>query len=190
MRYMYALCTYGMAVSLLVSTTGGCSKSTVSVDGTTTSTTGASHATETAATTSPSATHAANAKGFRMEQAPESEDLLSMIRIKRARAQTEGRILVIYIGAKWCPPCRAFHKAIDAGEVDSELPRTTLLAFDIDRDGERLGAAGYGSQFIPAFALVGPDGHKQKSFDVKTMDGAAAVKEAVAGIAAWQPSAK
>lgn len=66
--------------------------------------------------------------------------------------------LVVYVGASWCEPCRAFHDALVAGNLDRELAGVRFLEFDLDRDKARLTAAGYQSRLIPLFALPGPDG--------------------------------
>ncbi len=67
--------------------------------------------------------------------------------------------MVVYVGATWCEPCQRFHRAALNGELDAQFPRVTLVAFDADRDGERLAAAGYAwKKYIPLFALPGPDG--------------------------------
>jgi thiol-disulfide isomerase/thioredoxin len=76
--------------------------------------------------------------------------------IVRAEAATPG--LVVYVGATWCEPCAAFHEAVQAGRFDRELAGARFLEFDLDRDRERLAAAGYSSRLIPLFALPGPDG--------------------------------
>ncbi len=66
--------------------------------------------------------------------------------------------LVVYVGASWCEPCRRFHDALVAGELDRELAGARFLEYDLDLDRERLTAAGYTSRMIPLFALPGPDG--------------------------------
>jgi hypothetical protein len=66
--------------------------------------------------------------------------------------------LVVYVGASWCEPCRRFHEAALGGELDQSFPGLTLLEFDLDRDRERLAAAGYVSKYIPLFAVPEADG--------------------------------
>ncbi len=82
----------------------------------------------------------------------------SVVRDALAGARAEGRTLIVYVGASWCEPCQKFHHAAERGELDAAFPRLTLLEFDLDRDRERLAAAGYVSKYIPLFALPGPDG--------------------------------
>jgi thiol-disulfide isomerase/thioredoxin len=82
----------------------------------------------------------------------------SVVRDALAGARAEGRTLIVYVGATWCEPCQKFHRAAERGELDATFPRLTLLEFDLDRDRERLAAAGYVSKYIPLFALPGPDG--------------------------------
>jgi thiol-disulfide isomerase/thioredoxin len=89
---------------------------------------------------------------------PPAGSVDSIVRDALAGARAEGRTLVVYVGATWCEPCQSFHHAAERGELDATFPRLTLLAFDLDRDRERLVAAGYTSKYIPLFALPGPDG--------------------------------
>ncbi len=74
------------------------------------------------------------------------------------RTEIDGRRLVIYVGATWCEPCRRFHDAVAAGELDQELGGLRFLEFDFDVDGERLAAAGYAGRYLPLFVVPGPDG--------------------------------
>lgn len=94
---------------------------------------------------------------LRFEPAPPG-DVATIVKAEVARAQADGRRLVVYEGASWCEPCQHFHAAVAKGELDAAFPHLTLLEFDADRDGQRLVAAGYGSQYIPLFALPGKDG--------------------------------
>ena len=82
----------------------------------------------------------------------------SIVRGALDGARAEGRTLVVYVGATWCEPCQYFHRAAQRGDLDAAFPRMTLLEFDLDKDRERLVAAGYTSKYIPLFALPGPDG--------------------------------
>lgn len=66
--------------------------------------------------------------------------------------------LVVYVGAPWCEPCVAFHDAAVAGQFDATLAGVRFLEFNLDRDKDRLAAAGYTSRYIPLFALPAPDG--------------------------------
>lgn len=85
--------------------------------------------------------------------APDGDVAASVMR-EAASAGT----LVVYVGAGWCEPCRAFHEAVQGGRFDGELAGVRFLEYDLDRDRERLAAAGYASRLIPLFALPGPDG--------------------------------
>jgi thiol-disulfide isomerase/thioredoxin len=93
--------------------------------------------------------------------APATGDVREAVR--QTLSQTAGgsdgkRRVVVYVGATWCEPCQRFHKAAAAGELDATFPDLTLLEFDLDRDRDRLSAAGYTSKYIPLFALPAPDG--------------------------------
>jgi len=106
------------------------------------------------------------------------EDVPSMVRRERARAEASGRRLLVYVGASWCEPCMRFHRAVLAGQVEGEMPKVTLLEFDKDRDDDRLKAAGYSSGLIPLFAVPAADG----SASGKQMEGSIKGEGAVAEI--------
>lgn len=90
--------------------------------------------------------------------APEGGDAQEQVRREVARARDEGRTLLVYVGATWCEPCQRFHEAARGGKLDAAFPGLRLLEFDLDRDRERLHAAGYASRMIPLFALPRADG--------------------------------
>lgn len=94
---------------------------------------------------------------IRFEAAPPG-DLAPIVVAHIARARAEGRVPLVYVGATWCEPCRYFHEAAERGDLDGELPALSLLELDLDRDGDRVTAAGYGSRMIPLFAVPGDDG--------------------------------
>jgi hypothetical protein len=94
---------------------------------------------------------------LRIVEAPEGK-VEEIVKGALASARAEGRTLVVYVGATWCEPCQSFHHAAERGDLDVIFARVTLLAFDLDRDRERLTEAGYVSKYIPLFALPGPDG--------------------------------
>ena len=73
-------------------------------------------------------------------------------------AVAEGRTLVVYVGATWCEPCRRFHDAVSAGQLDDALAGVRFLEFDHDLHQQGLKAAGYLKRFVPLFAIPRPDG--------------------------------
>jgi thiol-disulfide isomerase/thioredoxin len=93
-----------------------------------------------------------------MTPAPATGDVGALVRAALSDAATSGRTLVVYVGATWCEPCQYFHNAVDHGELGAALAGVTLLEFDLDRDRDRLEAAGYRSSYIPLFAVPGVDG--------------------------------
>jgi hypothetical protein len=95
---------------------------------------------------------------MRVHDAPPEGDVELIVRSALADASREKRRLVVYVGAVWCEPCQRFHHAAEKGELDATFPDIDLLAFDLDRDSERLASAGYVSKLIPLFALPAPDG--------------------------------
>lgn len=85
-------------------------------------------------------------------------DLPQIVQRESERAEKDGRTLLVYVGATWCEPCQRFHEAAEKNQIEGDLPPLRMLELDLDRDGERLAAAGYGSRLIPLFAAPGPDG--------------------------------
>jgi len=112
---------------------------------------------ERSVSTPPASPPAAPGGKLRLVEAPDG-NVESVVRDALAAARAAGRTLVVYVGATWCEPCQHFHQAAARGDLDAAFPRMTLLEFDLDRDRERLAAAGYVSKYIPLFALPGPDG--------------------------------
>jgi thiol-disulfide isomerase/thioredoxin len=145
----------------------------------------AAAAVPTAATAQPAAPSALPAgplvlaRGVRIVHAGPGEDASRVVVDERTRAKSDGRDLVVYVGAKWCEPCQSFHKAAQKGDLDADFPDLTLLEFDIDEDRERLATAGYVSQFIPLFVM--PDAAGRASD--KKFEGSVKGDGAVANIA-------
>jgi thiol-disulfide isomerase/thioredoxin len=91
-------------------------------------------------------------------EAPEGEDVAVIARRELERARADKRDFLVYVGALWCEPCQRFHHAAEKGELDAVFPRLRVLSFDLDRDHERLAAAGYTSRLIPLFVVPNEDG--------------------------------
>lgn len=122
---------------------------------------------------------------LRSVSATQDSDALSLIRAERLRAKAEGRVLVVYVSATWCEPCKKLKEEIDAGRLDERYGRTTLLAFDADNDIDRLGSAGYSFKFVPYVALPGADGRPADAQEA-TSKGANAWRELLGKLDAWQ----
>lgn len=88
----------------------------------------------------------------------EPGDVVEVVKRAVDSARADGRTLVVYVGATWCEPCEAFHRALERGELDAALAGTRFLEFDADVDGARLDAAGYGGRYIPRFVVPTDDG--------------------------------
>jgi thiol-disulfide isomerase/thioredoxin len=114
----------------------------------------------------------------RVVAAPGEGTVEPLVRDAMAAAAAEKRVLVVYVGATWCEPCQRFHRAAERRELDAAFPTLTLLEFDLDRDGERLRAAGYESKYVPLFALPAADGKASG----KQMEGSIKGEGAVAEI--------
>ena len=97
------------------------------------------------------------ARGIRFVKA-EGGEVSQLVRTEREKAASDGRDLIVYVGAKWCEPCQRFHQAALRGELDGEFPNLNILEFDLDEDRDRIVAAGYSSKLIPLFVMPGPDG--------------------------------
>jgi thiol-disulfide isomerase/thioredoxin len=109
-------------------------------------------------TPTPPGSPAARGGGVEMVAAAPDGDVPTLLVREQARATKDGKQLLVYVGATWCEPCRRFHAAAAAHELDRDFPSLRLVEFDSDRDSERLAAAGYVSRLIPMFARPGADG--------------------------------
>ncbi|HTL37994.1 MAG TPA: hypothetical protein VL326_32910 [Kofleriaceae bacterium] len=111
-------------------------------------------------------------------EAPGAGDVVQIIRDAVTEATRDHKQLVVYEGATWCEPCRSFHDAAAAGQLDQAFGNLRVLVFDADRDGEALAQAGYRSELIPLFAIPRPDGTPSG----KQIEGAIKGQDAVAQI--------
>jgi hypothetical protein len=91
-------------------------------------------------------------------EAPPNGDLATYVAGEVARGTRDHVPVLVYVGATWCDPCKAFHAAAAAGKLDAALGPLRLVEFDQDRDGTYLEAAGYTSKLVPLFARPGADG--------------------------------
>src|SRR5580692_3512413 len=78
-----------------------------------------------------------------MIEAPATTDVAAAVAAQVASATGGHKRVVVYVGATWCEPCRYFHDAAAAGQLDDQLGDLRVVAFDMDRDRDALGAAGY-----------------------------------------------
>lgn len=85
-------------------------------------------------------------------------DVPRAVRAQLKRAADAGQTLLVYVGAAWCEPCQVFHEAAVSGRLHEPLKQLRVLAFDLDRDRDKLAAAGYVSRMIPLFAVPAADG--------------------------------
>ena len=96
--------------------------------------------------------------GIEFVPAAAMTDIAPWVASEVARANKDGKRVLVYVGASWCEPCETFHRAAEAGKLDAALPKLRLLAFDSDRDQDALLRAGYGGEMIPLFAEARADG--------------------------------
>jgi hypothetical protein len=106
----------------------------------------------------PHTTQAAAKKGRVETLKADAGDVAAIVKSAREKAVSEGRDLIVYVGAPWCEPCTRFHEAAAAGKLDSVFPTLRLLEFNLDVDRERLAQAGYSSRMIPLFVAPKADG--------------------------------
>jgi thiol-disulfide isomerase/thioredoxin len=92
-------------------------------------------------------------------------------------AQASHLRVLVYVGASWCEPCKRFHQAVEAGELNGALNGLRFLEFDQDRDANALKVAGYEYQYIPVLALPDPDGRNHGRMISGSIKGANAVRE-------------
>ena len=85
-------------------------------------------------------------------------DLAAFVQGELVESRRLGRTVVVYVGASWCEPCRRFHDALEAKELDGDLAGVDFIEMDLDADGDALRRAGYVSDMIPLFALPRGDG--------------------------------
>jgi thiol-disulfide isomerase/thioredoxin len=145
-----------------------------------------STSTITSATTS---TSTSTSTGPKVLPASQDTDALTAIRTERLKAKADGRVLVVYVAATWCEPCKRFKDELASGRLDERLAKVTLLAFDADKDLDRLGAAGYSFKYGPFVALPGADGRPSDSQEA-TGKGSSAWRELLGKLDAWQAPPK
>ena len=97
-------------------------------------------------------------QGPRFVERPEGLELQAAVAAARQRSADQGRQFLVYVGAKWCEPCRYFHDAVLAGTLDERFATLDLMEFDLDVDKTELFAAGYKSSLIPLFSKANEDG--------------------------------
>lgn len=120
-------------------------------------------------------------------RAPDDAELASWLRAERLRAKADGRALVVFVSAGWCPPCKRVKAALGGGTDGYAGAPVRLVELDADADAARLGAAGYASAIVPALARVeahGGPGARWEAPDDKTEAGiVAAWREALTRVA-------
>jgi thiol-disulfide isomerase/thioredoxin len=84
---------------------------------------------------------------------------------------------LVYVGASWCEPCRRFHDAVQAGELDTELRGVRFIEYDFDVAKDALAADGYTSRLIPLFAVPAPDGRASARAISGSIKGEGAVRD-------------
>jgi thiol:disulfide interchange protein len=104
-------------------------------------------------------------------------DVATIVAAEVARASAAHRRVIVDVGAAWCEPCQRFQAAAEHGELDDSFADLTIVEFTLPDDEQRLHAAGYVSQYVPLFAVPGPDGRASGKQIEGSIKGAQAVKE-------------
>jgi thiol-disulfide isomerase/thioredoxin len=117
--------------------------------------------------------------GIEFVVATQLNDVAPWIASEVARAKTDNKRILVYVGAPWCEPCETFHRAATAGKLTTDFPNLRLLAFDSDRDTDALTRAGYGSEMIPLFAEPRADGQASGRKIMGSVKGEAAIANIV-----------
>jgi thiol-disulfide isomerase/thioredoxin len=105
------------------------------------------------------------------------DDLAGACAAELEKAHVQHATLVVYVGAPWCEPCRRFHRALAAGELDATFPDVRFLEFDYDKSHDALTKAGYVSTLIPLFAIPKRDGTASERRIEGSIKGPSAVAE-------------
>lgn len=108
----------------------------------------------------PRALPAASATGSKPEfvRGPNGAAIAPWVKVELERAKTDGRRVLVYVGATWCEPCQRFHQAVVSGQLDAKLAGLRFLEFDSDEQHAQIAEAGYSSELIPLFAVPDAQG--------------------------------
>lgn len=89
-----------------------------------------------------------------------AKDGRAWVKSELARAAKDDVKLVIYVGAGWCEPCRRFHDAVKAGQLDRDLAGVRFLELDHDAHEALLGPGDLAcsSELVPLFVRPNEDG--------------------------------
>ena len=109
--------------------------------------------------------------------AAKTGDIAPMIAAELARAEHDGKHLLVYLGATWCEPCVKFHDAAAAGKLDGVFGDLRMLVFDADRDNAAFERAGYKYELVPLFAIPNADGRSSGRQIEGSIKGANAVDQ-------------
>jgi hypothetical protein len=104
----------------------------------------------------------ATAPRVELVEAPAAGDVAAYVAQQVTRGEREHVPVLVYVGATWCEPCHELQAAAASGSLDSSLAPLRLLVFDLDRDRDRLEAAGYRSDLVPLLAKPNRDGRASR----------------------------
>jgi thiol-disulfide isomerase/thioredoxin len=112
-----------------------------------------------AASSAPASTTSPKPPNVEWVTVPEGAEPAAFVTSELARAKSDHKKLLVYVGATWCEPCQRFHKAAQAGELDNVFPDIRLVDLDADKDAAIVDALDCRSQLIPLFSMPDESGH-------------------------------
>ena len=84
--------------------------------------------------------------------------LAASVKTEVAKAQAAGKKPVVYIGASWCPPCKAIKKYKSDPQMVTAFAGTHVIELDVDDwSAPDLDALDYKAKSVPVFIAVDKD---------------------------------
>jgi thiol-disulfide isomerase/thioredoxin len=129
-----------------------------------------STSTSTSTTTGAAAPASTKATGEGWAVIVKGGSLASAVKAEVAKAQATGKKPVVYIGATWCPPCKAIKKFKADKQMVTAFEGAHIIELDVDDwSAADLAGLGYKANAVPVFIAVDKEG-KAKG---PTIDGGA-----------------
>jgi thiol-disulfide isomerase/thioredoxin len=93
----------------------------------------------------------------------DTSNVWGFVKTLASTSKQAGRKTIVYVGARWCKPCKHFVNTVNSGKLDPLLRNITFLKFDYDDDHDALKEGGYLDKFVPIFVVPGPEGRASKN---------------------------
>ena len=105
---------------------------------------------------------------------PSAGPLEHQLRRHAKRGSEAGQLVVLEMGAPWCPPCKRAKGLLAEDAVKVELDGVVVLRANSDVWGEDLDALGFDAPVIPVYYLLdakgGPSGSSVRGDRWKNLD--------------------